>query len=311
MQGATAPSESATAEVFEGTRPLLLAIAYRMLGSVSEAEDIVQEAFLRYHRTVGGSAKKAVGSPKAYLVTVTTRLAIDQLRSARSRREQYVGQWLPEPVLNADSPVERHAELNESLSMAFLLLLERLSPVERAVFLLREVFDYGHREIAAMVGKPEASVRQIAVRARRHVEDGRRHSEIDPVAHAELAGRFFTALQAGNIDDLMAVLASDVTMIGDGGGRAPALAEPATGRERVARFLLGLARLASRLELRLRLEQVNGEPGAVIVDPAGRVAAVMAVEIADGSVRAIRSVVNPAKLRHLGPVVNLGELMGS
>ena len=311
MERATALSASATAEVFERTRPLLFAIAYRMLGSVAEAEDIVQEAFLRYHRAVGGSEKEAVSSPKAYLVTVTTRLAIDQLRSARSRREQYVGQWLPEPVLTAESQVERYAELNESLSMAFLLLLERLSPVERAVFLLREVFAYGHQEIAAMVGKSEANVRQIAVRARRHVEGGRRRFQIAPAAQAELAGRFFTALQAGNVDDLMAVLAADVTMIGDGGGQAPALAEPATGRQRVARFLLGLARLAARLELGLRLEQVNGEPGAVVVDPVGRVTAVMVLEIKEGSVRAIRSIVNPDKLRHLGPVIGLGELLSS
>lgn len=311
MERAPAVSGDSEAEVFERTRPLLLAIAYRMLGSFAEAEDVVQEAFLRYHRAVGTSGTEAVGAPKAYLVTVTTRLAIDQLRSARSRREQYVGQWLPEPVLTPDSQVERSAELNESLSIAFLMLLERLSPLERAVFLLREVFEYGHREIAEIVGKSEANVRQIAVRARRHVDGGRGRFEVAPAAHAELAQRFFTALQAGDVDALMAVLAVDVTMIGDGGGQAPALAEPATGRQRVARFLLGLARLAARLGLGIRLEQVNGEPGAVVADPAGRVTAVMALEIEEGSVRAIRSVVNPDKLRHLGPVVSLGELLDS
>lgn len=166
-----------------------------MLGSVSEAEDVVQEAFVRYHTAAGGG--EAIGSPKAYLATVTTRIAIDQLRSARTRREHYVGQWLPEPLLTGENQVERYAELNESLSMAFLVLLERLSPVERAVFLLREVFDYSHAEIAEMVGKSAANVRQIAVRARRHVDEGRPRYETDRSGHDELARRFFAALKDG------------------------------------------------------------------------------------------------------------------
>jgi RNA polymerase sigma-70 factor (ECF subfamily) len=294
-------------ELYRVNRPLLMSIAYRMLGSVSEAEDIVQEAFLRYHRSAGSG--EAVESPKAYLSTVTTRLAIDHLRSARMRREHYVGQWFPEPVLTGENEVERHAEIAESLSMAFLVLLERLSPVERAVFLLREVFDFGYAEIAEIVGKGETNVRQIAVRARRHVEAGRPRFETDRQRRDELAHRFFAALEAGDLAGLLSTLAPDVTMAGDGGGKAPAVLEPVQGRERVARFLLGLMRQGVRLRLEMRPEEVNGEAGSVITDPGGRVVTVMVLNIASGVVHGIRSVVNPDKLGHLGPVANFGELL--
>ena len=301
-----ASSEPPEADVYQSTRPLLFGIAYRMLGSVSEAEDIVQEAFVRYHRAASGD--DPIGSPRAYLSTITTRLAIDHLRSARVRRERYIGQWLPEPILTGDG-VDALVERRESLSLALLALLERLSPLERAVFVLREVLDIDHREIARMVGRTEAHVRQMAVRARRHVQEGRPRFTTDRAARDELARRFFAALEAGDMAALISLLAADVTMSGDGGGRAPALAEPARGRERVARFLLGLARLGLRLGLGLRLTEVNTEPGALVMDPEGRVVAVMAVAVEGGSVHAIHSVVNPDKLRHLGPAVGLGELM--
>jgi RNA polymerase sigma-70 factor (ECF subfamily) len=326
-------SEAPEAEIYERTRPLLLAIAYRMLGSVSEAEDVVQEAFVRYH--TAAARGEAVGSPKAYLATVTTRISIDQLRSARVRRERYVGQWLPEPLLtglhgrpaawnallgdraksgwstglDGGSEVERYAELNESLSMAFLVVLERLSPVERAVFVLREVFEYTHAEIARIVGGSEANIRQIAVRARRHIDEGRPRFELDRSGHAQLAGRFFAALRDADVDGLLSTLAVDVTVIGDGGGLAPAAAQPVSGRERVVRLLLGLARLAARLGLELQEAEVNGGPGALAVDREGRLTSVLALDIAGGSVRAVRSVANPDKLRHLGPVVNAGDLL--
>jgi RNA polymerase sigma-70 factor (ECF subfamily) len=326
-------SEAPEAEVYERTRPLLLGIAYRMLGTVSEAEDVVQEAFVRYHTAAGSG--EAVGSPKAYLVTVTTRIAIDQLRSARVRRERYVGQWLPEPLLtgiptrpaawsgllggatrpgwptglDGGSEVERYAELNESLSMAFLVVLERLSPLERAVFVLREVFEYPHAKIAEIVGRSEANVRQVAVRARRHIDEGRPRFDLNRSGHTELAERFFAALRDADVDGLLSTLAVDVTVIGDGGGKAPAAAEPVSGRERVARFLLGLARLAGRLGLEVQEAEVNGGPGALATDAEGRLASVLVLEIAGGSVRAIRSVANPDKLRHLGSVVNVGDLL--
>jgi len=326
-------SEAPEAEVYERTRPLLLGLAYRMLGSVSEAEDVVQEAFVRYHTAAGSG--EAIGSPKAYLATVTTRIAIDQLRSARVRRERYVGQWLPEPLLTGvptrpatwsgllggpteprwsaglagGSEVERYAEFNESLSMAFLVVLERLSPAERAVFVLREVFEYPFAEIAGIVGRSEANVRQIAVRARRHINEGRPRFELNRSEQAELARRFFAALRDADLAGLLSTLSVDVTVVGDGGGKAPAVAEPVSGRERVARFLLGLARLGARLGLELREVEVNGGPGALATDPQGRLASVLVLEIAGGSVRSIRSVANPDKLRHLGPVVNVGDLL--
>ncbi len=286
--------------VYEAIRPLLFSIAYRMVGSVSEAEDLVQEAFLRYHQALDG---EAVASPKAYLSAVTTRLAIDHLRSARVRREQYVGAWLPEPILtDPESEAERHAETADSLSLAFLVLLERLSPVERAVFLLREVFGYGYDEIAEIVRKTEDNVRQIAVRARRHVEQARPRFEADHRRREELARRFFAAIEQGDTEGLVSMLAADVVLYGDGGGKAPAVAEPVVGRERVARFLLGLARQARRLGLRLRPTEVNGQPGVMATDGEGRPVGVTSLDIADGVVQAVRSVVNPDKLRHLGPV---------
>jgi RNA polymerase sigma-70 factor, ECF subfamily len=296
-------------DAYRELRPLLFSIAYRMVGSVSEAEDIVQEAFLRLHRAVRDGAE--VASPKAYLSAVTTRLAIDHLRSARVRRERYVGAWLPEPlVTDPEADAAAHAETADSLSMAFLVLLERLSPVERAVFLLHEVFGYPYAEIAGLVGKSEENCRQVAARARRHVEAGRPRFEPSRRQREELASRFFAAVEQGDTEGLVGLLAADAVMYADGGGKAPARAAPLHGALPVARLLLGLARQARVLGLRTRAAEVNGQPGAMAYDPDGRLVTVLCLEIADGRVNTVRAVVNPDKLRHLGPVGDLRQLLG-
>jgi RNA polymerase sigma-70 factor (TIGR02957 family) len=297
------------ADTFEELRPIAFGIAYRMLGSVSEAEDVVQEAFLRLHRAQDQGQR--IASPRAYLSTVVTRLAIDQLRSARARRETYVGEWLPEPLVT--SPEEdpaRQAEMANSLSLAFLVLLENLSPEQRAVFLLREVFDYPYDRIAEIVGKSEVAVRQLAVRSRRHVEEGRSRFEASREQRDELARHFLAAAQDGDLEALEALLAHDVVLQGDGGGRAPALARPLHGRARVARTLLAWMKATVRFGgVSLRPVEVNGQPGAMSFDPEGGLINVLALDIADGQIQAIRSVVNPDKLRHLGPLADLGELL--
>jgi RNA polymerase sigma-70 factor, ECF subfamily len=295
-------------DAFRELRPLLFSIAYRMVGSVSEAEDLVQEAFLRYHRASREGA--AIESPKAYLSAVTSRLAIDHLRSARVRRERYVGEWLPEPLLTdpkAD-PAQQAGE-RDSLSLAFLVLLERLSPVERAVFLLHEVFGYGYAEIAGVVGKSEDNSRQIGARARRHVEERRPRFEASRRQRDELARRFFAVMEQGDTEGLVDLLAADAVMHGDGGGKAPAIAGPLRGAQRVARFLLGLTRQAEALGLRLRPAEINGQPGALASDRQGRLLGVLCIDIADGRVQTVRSIVNPDKLRHLGPVGDLPALL--
>jgi RNA polymerase sigma-70 factor (ECF subfamily) len=296
-------------EIYEELRPLLFSIAYRMLGSASEAEDIVQDAFLRFHQA---AKEQKIDNPKAYLAQITTRLSIDHLRSARVRRESYTGTWLPEPLLTEEVPdAAQHAETADSLSMAFLVLLESLSPVERAVFLLREVFDYPYDEIAETIGKSEDNTRQLAVRARRHVEERRPRFEADKKARQELAGRFFAAAQDGDTEGLMKLLADDVVFYGDGGGKGPAIAQPLYGREKVGRFLGGLLRQAERMDVMLEPAEVNGEPGAIGRAPDGSIASVLSMQIADGQIVSMRSVVNPEKLGHLGPVTNLYELMKS
>jgi RNA polymerase sigma-70 factor (TIGR02957 family) len=297
-------------ETFEELRPSAFAIAYRMLGSVSEAEDVVQEAFLRLHRAQGEGQR--IESPRAYLSTVVTRLAIDQLRSARARRETYVGEWLPEPlVTSADDDPARQAEMADSLSLAFLVLLESLSPEQRAVFLLREVFDYPYDRIAEIVGKSEENVRQLAARSRRHVEEGRSRFEASREQRDELARRFLAAARDGDLEALEALLAHDVVLHGDGGGKAPAIARPLHGRARVARTLLAWMKATVRFGgATLRPVEVNGQPGAMSFDPAGRLLNVLALDIADGQIQAVRSIVNPDKLGHLGPLADLAELLG-
>jgi RNA polymerase sigma-70 factor (TIGR02957 family) len=297
-------------QLYEELRPRAFAIAYRMLGSVAGAEDIVQEAFLRLHRQL--ERGEQIESPEAYLATVVTRLGIDELRSARARREQYVGEWLPEPLLvsDEDDPAQ-HAEVADSLSLAFLVLLESLSPEQRAVFLLREVFDYPYEQIAEIVGKSEANARQLAVRARRDVERRRPRFEASRDRRERLASRFFAAVEQGDLEALETLLADDVALHGDGGGKAPALARPVRGRVRAARTLAAWARAAARFGgVTVRRVWVNGQPGAEILDPDGKLINVMALEIAAGEIHAVRSIVNPDKLRHLGPVADLAALLG-
>ena len=278
----------------EELRPYLFAIAYRMLGSVADAEDVVQEAYLRYE-----AANPAAESPKAYLATVTTRIAIDELRSARARREVYPGEWLPEPIVEDEDL--RHAEMSDSLSLTFLHLLEKLSPVERAVFLLREVFDYPYDDVARIVGKSPANCRQILARAHAHVEEGRKRFDVSREERDEVARRFLAAWEDGDTDGLVEVLAPDVTLYGDGGGKTPSIPAPLVGAVRVAKALIGWGRMAFDQGYTYRPATVNGDPGIVYYDPAGQVAAVEVLEIADGVVTAIRSVLNPDKLARVPP----------
>jgi RNA polymerase sigma-70 factor (ECF subfamily) len=270
-----------------------------MLGSVTEAEDLVQEAFARYGRL----DPTAVREPQALLTTVVTRLAIDHLRSARVRREQYVGPWLPEPLLTDDAsdPAE-HAETADSLSIAFLVLLESLTPVERAVFLLHEVYGFAYGEIAGLVHKTEDNCRQIAARARRHIEARRPRFEVSRRQKKELASRFVAALGEGDLDGLMEVLAADVVLVGDGGGKAPARRQPLHGREQVAPYLADIARFLRDAELRIRPAEINGQPGGITFDRDGRVFNVFSLDIAEGRVQTIRGILNPDKLRHIGVV---------
>jgi RNA polymerase sigma-70 factor (ECF subfamily) len=301
--------EMSTSDAYVELRPLVFSIAYRMLASVSEAEDIVQEAFLRYHRTLSQGTR--VDSPRAFLSTVTTRLSIDHGRSARARRETYVGEWLPEPLLTDASAPDpaRHAEDADSLSMAFLLVLERLSPVERAVFLLRDVFAYDFDEIAEIVGKSEPNCRQLVVRARRHVAQGKPRFEASRIERQELASRFFAALGEGDIADLVGLLAGDVVVHGDGGGIGPSWGRAIVGRDNVARLMSGLGKQMRELSIEIRQVEINGQPGALVFAPDGRLTNVFSLDIADGAVQVIRSVINPDKLRHLGPLADVRELL--
>jgi RNA polymerase sigma-70 factor (TIGR02957 family) len=298
------------AAVVERYRPLLFSIAYGMTGSVGDSEDIVQDAYLGFARAE--RAGTDVAEPKAYLTTAVTRLAINHLRSARVRREAYVGDWLPEPiVVPADEPAE-HAELADSLSMAFLVLLETLTPVERAVFMLREVFGYGYPDVARITGKTEVNCRQIFARARQRI--GAARPELvpaEPGQRAEgeaLARRFFETAAGGDMDALLALLAPDVVMHGDGGGKAQAIGQPLRGRVAVGRLVAGIFRRGRHLDASVRLAWVNGQPGAVGYDAQGRVVAVFALDVADGLVQTIRSVVNPDKLSHIGPVSDVALL---
>ena len=302
-------SSSSSDELLEQLRPRSFAIAYRMLGSVAEAEDVVQEALLRVHRAL--EAGERIDSPRAFVATITTRLAIDELRSARARRERYVGEWLPEPILtdSRDDPAQ-HAEIADSLSMAMLILLETLSPEQRAVLLLRDVFDYGYGEIAAIVGKNEDNVRQLATRARAHVEARRPRFQTSREQRDELARRFFAAATDGDLAGLESLLAHDVVLTGDGGGKVPALARSLHGRSRVARALLTWTKLGARIPgASLRPVEVNGMPGGLLLDGDGRLVGVWELEIWGGEIQAVNSVVNPEKLAHLGPLADMRALL--
>ena len=288
-----------TAQPHEELRPLLFSIAYRMLGTVADAEDVVQEAFLRLARTeLEGSE---VHSARAFLTTVTTRLAIDQLRSARAQRETYFGPWLPEPVLTADEPDPAEVtEMADSLSMSFLVLLETLSPVERAVFLLREVFDYGYDEIAEIVDKSEANCRQIFVRARKHIDEGKPRFDSDRDHQRRLAEGFIAAARSGEVQQLVGMLSADVVFYGDGGGKARGLPRPVFGRDRVVRLFDGFYRNFGHLGITIEPTWINGQPGTLNLDAEGRLLNVFVLEISDGVIQTIRSVINPEKLGHLG-----------
>jgi len=293
-----------SAEEFEQLRPLLFSIAYRILGSVSEAEDAVQETWLRYH-----ASDTVPISLKSFLSAVVTRVSIDVLRSARVRRESYIGHWLPEPLLTDDEAAaypdpEHAAELADSLSMAALLLLERLTPEQRAVFVLHDVFSFPFSEIADVVGKSEAASRQLASRARKLMAEGRPRFDVDKREREELAGRFFDALTVGDVDELRELLAADVEVYGDGGGKAPQWMRVIVGLDNAARMFAGLGQRFAGSGLQVERREVNGQPGAIFRDAAGQVINVIALDVLDGRIQVIRSVINPDKLHHIGPVAD-------
>ncbi|MEU5028773.1 RNA polymerase sigma-70 factor [Streptomyces milbemycinicus] len=286
------------AEEFQELRPLLFSIAYRILGSVAEAEDAVQETWLRYE-----ASPTLPTSAKAFLSAVVTRLSINVLRSARVRREEYVGPWFPEPLLTDPyQDPERSAELADSVSMAALLLLERLTPLERAVFVLREVFEFGFPEIASAVGRSEAACRQLVVRARRHMNEGRPRFEADRREREALAMRFFGAFTEGDVDGLRELLAADVQLVADSGGKAPQWAGGFFGADQVSRVIAALVPPFVRIGGAVEPHQVNGQPGAIFRDRDGKVINAWTLDILDGQIQTIRSVSNPDKLGHVGPV---------
>jgi len=287
-----------TDETDVSLRPLLFSIAYRMTGSVSDAEDLVQETYFRVHAAEREGTQ--IEARRAFSCAVVTRLSIDYLRSARVRREEYVGEWLPEPVVtDRSADPEQQAELSDSLSMAFLVLLERLTPPERAVLLLRDVFGYGFDEVAELIAKSEAACRQLAVRAREKVQDGKPRFETSVEKRWALAEKFFAAIEQGDTEGLAGMLAEDVVLYGDGGGKAPARREPIRGIAETARFLAAFSPRADREGWTLTLVDVNGQPGAVVNSGDGATVAVVSLDVATGKVQAVRAVVNPDKLGHL------------
>jgi RNA polymerase sigma-70 factor (ECF subfamily) len=297
------PSHQPT-ESFESYRPLMFSIAYRMLGSAMDAEDIVQEAYLRYQRTPADS----IQSPRAWLSTVITRLCLNQLESARVQREQYIGPWLPEPILtNGDAsaaftvaPVSPAQQFNalESISLAFLVLLESLTPVERAVFLLREVFDYDYEEIAAMVGKSEPACRQLFSRAKKHIAEHRPRFKSSPEEHRRLVTQFIEAVQNGELENLTHLLAEEVTLWSDGGGKVFAALTPLKGNALVARFLLGTRKLAPNMA-KPEITDINGAAGVILRNADGKAFVVITAEVDQGVICALRVVGNPDKLHNL------------
>ena len=291
-------------QLYRDLRPYAFAIAYRMLGSVSEAEDVVQDAFLR----LAQSDDDHISSHKAFVATVTTRLAIDQLRSARARRENYAGPWLPEPLLeDGTHDVAAAAETADSLTMAVLVILETLTPPERAAFLLHDVFGYDYGEVAAILAKTEASCRQLASRARRRVHDDKPRFEASREERDRLAGQFFAACQGRDMDGLIGLLADDAVLYGDGGAKGAGINRPIYGRDNIARMLDTWFRQGERLGVQTELVIINGHPGAKFLDPQGRLINVISLDIADGTVQTVRSIINPDKLTHLGPLSAIGR----
>lgn len=286
------------AEEYQRLRPLLFSIAYNMTGSVADAEDIVSEAYLRLHRARVDGAE--ISSLKAYLSTVVSRLSISHLRLARVQRERYFGTWLPEPIVAEESSV---AELPDSLSLAFLVVLENLTPVERAVFVLHDVFDFEYKDVAEVVGKTDVNCRQIAARARRRINAGRPRFEATLQSRRALADRFLAAIETGDLEGLVEMLAADVVMYGDGGGRGPSFPRPVYGRDRVLRLLDVLATTLRRFDLHLERGTVNGEPGALVRDASGSLLNVLSVDVLGGQVQTVHSIINPDKLGHLAPLL--------
>jgi RNA polymerase sigma-70 factor (ECF subfamily) len=282
-------------DVFLEQRPRLFSIAYRMLGRATEAEDVLQEAYLRWQ----SAPREDVESAPAFLTSVVVRLSIDVLRSARVRREAYVGPWLPEPLVADTAPgPDEAAELADSVSLAFLVLLEELTPVERAVFLLREVFGYDYPTVAAMVGKSEANCRQLVVRGKQRVAERRTRFEADSVHGRELTARFLAACSTGDLDGLLGMLADDVVVWSDGGGKVQAARRPVAGRDKAARFLIGIAEKGGEFDG--RLVAVNGQPGGIFGHD-GRIEYAMALDVLDGQIVGVRVIANPDKLQHLQP----------
>lgn len=280
-------------EAFETYRPLLFSIAYRMLGSAMEAEDIVQEAYLRCQ----AAQPESVDSPKAYLSTIVTRLCLDHMKSAQQQRETYIGPWLPEPMLTGELPARQYAEY-ESISMAFLVLLESLSPPERAVFLLREVFDYDYDEIGSIIGKTESACRQLFSRAKKHITDNRPRYNSSPEEHRSIVERFLKAAEVGDLNGLTNLLAENVVMWSDGGGKASAATRPLHGREKVAKMLNGLSRFLEP-GMRLEVEDVNGQPALIIRHADGQPIVVTTFDVHEGRIQAVRNIRNPDKLKHI------------
>ena len=275
--------------VFNEHRDLLMSMAYRILGSVTDAEDVVQDAWMRWVN----ARPSEVSNPRAFLVRVTTRLAIDRLRRAKARRESYVGPWLPEPLIT-DRDLAEDVELAESISMAMLIVLETLSPLERAVFVLREAFGMPYSEISEILGRSEVAVRQLARRARNHVRERRPRFEADQAIRLTVTERFLEAAVGGDLDALMEILAPGVTLVGDGGGRARAPRRPIRGVEKVARFLVAISS-EPLPEGHLRVAQVNGGPG-IVATLEGRPVATVVLDVADGVIQSIHLVANPDKL---------------
>ena len=273
-------------------RPQLVGLAYRILGSVAEAEDAVQEAYLRLHRQPAGT----IDNVGAWLTTVTSRICLDRLGSAQVRRERYVGDWLPEPITTQPNAAEM-LELEESISMAFLVVLDTLSPAERVAFLLHDVFGHDYAEIAGTLERSETSCRQLVSRARKHVQARRPRFEHDPDLRSQVAERFLTASATGAVDELLALLAPDVSLHFDGGGKASAGLRPVHGPDRVVRYVQGVAKAATQLHLAVRW--LNGSPGLIAHRADGSVDTAFVLDVADGAVRRINVIRNPDKLTHL------------
>ena len=299
-------SRVSTADLYPKLRPRAFAIAYQMLGSVSEAEDVVQEAFLRLHQTE--QRNEQIASPPAYLTTVVTRLSIDQLRSARVRREQYVGEWLPEPLLTTPDVAE-DVEAADSLSLALMVLLESLTPQQRAAFLLRDVFQYPYEEVADILGTSVDGTRHLVARARNHLRERRPRYYASRQQREDLVRRFFAAAQEGDLTGLEELLVQDAAVHVDGGGKAPAITQPVNGRDQVARVMSAGMTAMARRGVRLQLVEVNGQPGAAAIDVNDQLVGVMAFDIVDGQIQTIHSIANPDKLRHLDSYGRRGGLL--